>query len=128
MDAPSLVTAALLGSTGTPELKARLARILARLPRKTIRVRASEALRVDKRYRLREISCPIMCMHGRFDRLVRKKSLDEMTSIRPECQVRWFDASHMLLETHADAAAAAIRGGSGNLNASYKWNFRLNSA
>jgi hypothetical protein len=47
-------------------------------------------------------------LHGRFDRLVGKKCVEEITSAQPGCQVRWFDASHMLLETHADEAAKAI--------------------
>jgi hypothetical protein len=40
--------------------------------------------------------------------LVRKKYVDEILSIKPECQVQWFQAPHMLLETHPDAAADAI--------------------
>ncbi len=104
----SVVVAALLGSTGMPELKARLTRVLARVPREIIRARLAEVLRVDKLKRLREITCPMLCLHGRFDRLVTKKSLDEIRSAQPGCKVHWLDASHMLLETHADAAAEAI--------------------
>ena len=103
-----LVEAALLGSTGTPELKDRLSKLLARLPREIIRTRASEVLRVDKRNRLRQITCPILCLHGRFDRLVGRQCLEEITLAQPRCQVQWFDASHMLLETHTDAAVDAI--------------------
>jgi pimeloyl-[acyl-carrier protein] methyl ester esterase len=104
----SIVVRALLGSTGTPGLKSRLIQAWERLPREIIRARVSEALRVDKRNRLCEITCPMLCLHGRFDRLVSKKCVDEITSAQPGCQVRWFDASHMLLETHADEAAKAI--------------------
>ena len=104
----SLIAVALLGSAGTPELKARLNRVLARLPRQIIHARASEVLRVDKRNRLREIQCPVLCLQGRFDRLVRKKHLNEITSIQPRCQVRWLDAPHMLLESQPDAAVEAI--------------------
>ncbi|MGH6815446.1 MAG: alpha/beta fold hydrolase [Hyphomicrobiaceae bacterium] len=103
-----IVEAALLGSTGYPELKTRLGQLLARMPHEIVRARVAEVLRVDKRNRLREITCPMLCLQGRFDWLVRKKCLDEMTSIQPKCQVRWFYASHMLLETHACEAAEAI--------------------
>jgi pimeloyl-[acyl-carrier protein] methyl ester esterase len=103
-----IVEATLLGSTGSPELKARLGQILERLPREIIRARAAEALRVDKRNRLRDIICPMLCLQGRFDWLVSKKCLDEITSIQPTCQVRWFAAAHMLLETHPYEAAEAI--------------------
>jgi pimeloyl-[acyl-carrier protein] methyl ester esterase len=104
----SITVAALLGSTPAPELKAHLIQVLARLPRDLIRVRAFEVLRVDKRNRLREVRCPMLCLHGRLDRLVSKKYVDETLSAKPECQVRWFEAPHMLLETHPDAAADAI--------------------
>jgi pimeloyl-[acyl-carrier protein] methyl ester esterase len=104
----SIAVAALLGSTAAPELKAHLIQVLARLPRELIRVRAFEVLRVDKRNRLREVRCPMLCLHGRLDRLVRKKYVDEIVSAKPECQVHWFEAPHMLLETHPDDAANAI--------------------
>jgi pimeloyl-[acyl-carrier protein] methyl ester esterase len=103
-----LVAAALLGSAGTPDLKARFIQVLAKVPREIIRARALDVLGVDKRDRLRDVECPLLYLHGRFDWLVRKKCLDEIRSIQPKCQVRRFDASHMLLETHTDAAAEAI--------------------
>jgi pimeloyl-ACP methyl ester carboxylesterase len=104
----SIVAAALMGSAATPELKARLGRVLAGLPAEVIRVRASEVRRIDKRERLREVTCPVLCLYGRNDRLVRKKSREEIMSAQPECQIVWLDAPHILLETHADKAADAI--------------------
>ncbi len=104
----AIVEWALLGTTGDTELKAHLRKVLATLPREIVRFRAAEALRVDKRDRLRTIACPILCLQGRFDRLVRKKCLDEITSIQPRSQVRWFAASHMLMETHPREAAQSI--------------------
>lgn len=78
------------------------------MPREIIRVRAAEVLRVDKRHRLRDVECPLLCLLGRFDRFIRKKRLREIKAIRSDCQVRWFDAGHMLLETSPTAAAEAI--------------------
>jgi pimeloyl-[acyl-carrier protein] methyl ester esterase len=103
-----IVVAALLGSARKPDLTESLGRVLAKLPREVVRARASEVLRVDKRNRLRAVTCPMLCLHGRFDRLVRKKYLDEVTSSNPKCEVRMFDAPHMLLQTHAAEAATAI--------------------
>ncbi len=103
-----IVEASLLGSAGRPDLIESLHRVLAKLPREVIRARASEVLRVDKRDRLLAVTCPMLCLHGRYDRLVRKKYLDELTASRPTCEVRMFDAPHMLLETHPAEAAAAI--------------------
>jgi pimeloyl-ACP methyl ester carboxylesterase len=69
----SIVVSALLGRTGTDELKSHLMRVLMELPPKVIRARAAEVLRVDKRRRLREVKCPILQLHGRYDRLVSRK-------------------------------------------------------
>lgn len=104
----SIIVAALLGTTATPELRSRLIEVLDRLPREVIRVRASEVLRVDKRNRLREVRCPLLCLHGRHDRLVHRSLVDEIVSIKPACEVQWFDAPHMLLESHPGPAAKAI--------------------
>ena len=104
----TLVAAALMGSTATPTLKEHLRQILATLPRDIIRGRALEVLRVDKRDRLSEIKCPLLCLHGRSDRLVGKRHVDEIVTLRPGCQVRWLDSSHMLLATDTDRAASVI--------------------
>jgi hypothetical protein len=40
--------------------------------------------------------------------LVRKTYLHEITSLHPKCEVRMFDAPHMILETHAAKVATAI--------------------
>jgi pimeloyl-[acyl-carrier protein] methyl ester esterase len=103
-----LVEAALLGSAKRPDLKKTLRQVLATLPPEVIRTRASEVLRIDKRDRLRAVSCPILCLHARFDRLVSKKYLDEIASLRPHCEVRTLNAPHMVLETNPVEAASAI--------------------
>ena len=103
-----IIATALMGSTGTPELTARLHRILAALPREVLQFRAREALRVDKRNRLSEITCPVLCLHGRFDYLVNRRQVDEIATAQPRCQVHWLDSSHMLLATHSEAAVKAI--------------------
>jgi pimeloyl-ACP methyl ester carboxylesterase len=103
-----IIAATLMGSTATPELTARLRQVLTALPREILQFRAREALRVDKRDRLREITCPVLCLHGRFDYLVNRRQVDEIVTEQPRCQVDWFDSSHMLLATHPEAAAKAI--------------------
>lgn len=104
----SIVVAVLMGQTATPKLKAILGQILAKLPREIVQARAHDVLRVDKRGRLHEIKCPMLCLHGRLDRLVSKRHVDEIVTVQPGCQVRSLDASHMLLATHADAAVSVI--------------------
>jgi pimeloyl-[acyl-carrier protein] methyl ester esterase len=103
-----IIATALMGSTATPELTARLHRVLAALPREILQYRAREVLHVDKRNRLREITCPVLCLHGRFDYLVNRRQADEIVTAQPRCQVHWFDSAHMLLATHPEAAVKAI--------------------
>jgi len=112
----SVVVAVLMGSAATPAIKARLREVLATLPGDIIRTRARDVLRVDKRGRLAEIKRPMLCLHGRSDRLVRKRYVDEIVAARPDCQVRWLDSSHMLLATDTDAAAAVIEAFCGQLD------------
>ena len=99
-----------MGAAATAELKLRLRRTLARVPREIIRARAQDALRVDKRHRLREITHPVLCLNGRSDRLVRKRHVDEIVALQPACEVRWLDAPHMLLAMHVEDSAAVIAG------------------
>jgi pimeloyl-ACP methyl ester carboxylesterase len=103
-----LIATALMGSTATPELTARLHQVLATLPHEILQFRAREVLRVDKRDRLREITCPVLCLHGRFDYLVNRRQVDEIVIAQPRCQMHWFDSAHMLLATHPEAAVKAI--------------------
>jgi pimeloyl-ACP methyl ester carboxylesterase len=103
-----VVAATLMGSTSTPELADRLNKVLADLPREILQFRAREALRVNKRHRLSETKCPVLCLHGRLDRLVTRKQVNEIVAAQPRCEVQWLDSSHMLLATHSEAAAAAI--------------------
>ena len=112
----SLIIAALMGPAATTETKERLRQVLAALPSKILQARARDALRVDKLNRLGEITCPLLCLHGRSDRLVRKKFVDEIVAARPDCQVQWLDSPHMLLATDTDAAAAVIETFCGQLD------------
>lgn len=106
----SIIVAVLMGSAATPRLRVHLRQVLATLPRKIIRARAQEVLRVDKRGRLPDIKCPVLCLHGRSDRLVSKRRVAEIVAALPGCQLRWLDSSHMLLATHTKAAAGVIEG------------------
>jgi pimeloyl-ACP methyl ester carboxylesterase len=104
----NVIIAALMGSAATPKLKKLLRQVLAALPREIVRARLQDVLRVDRRDRLREVACPTLCIHGRSDRLVSKKYVNEIVAARPGCQVHWLESSHMLLATDAGAAADLI--------------------
>ena len=104
----SIVEAILMGDAGTPEIKAALGRALSEVSGEVIQYRAVQALSVDHRHFLREVTCPVLCLTGRRDRLVRYHNTRLIEASLPICEVRIFDAPHMLLETHTVAAAEAI--------------------
>ena len=47
-------------------------------------------------------------MHGSSDHLIGKRQVAEIVAARPDCELRRMDGPHMLLATHANAAAAVI--------------------
>jgi pimeloyl-ACP methyl ester carboxylesterase len=104
----SLIVAALMGTAAAPRLGERLRQVLAGLPREIIQARLRDVLRVDKLKQLSETRCPVLCLHGRKDRLARKRHVDDIVAARPDCEVHWLDGPHMLLATHTDAAARVI--------------------
>jgi pimeloyl-[acyl-carrier protein] methyl ester esterase len=105
---PSKIIDAALLNSGATALRARLREVREKLPPEIIQARTAEVLRVDKRSRLAQVACPVLCLHGRFDRVTGKRCLRQILAAQPQCQVRWLDAPHMLLETHPDEAAKAI--------------------
>ncbi|XUM24758.1 hypothetical protein ACRAVF_11145 [Bradyrhizobium oligotrophicum S58] len=78
-----LIVAVLLGAAATPTLKLRLMDVLRSLPAAVLRARAEEALRVDKRDRLATTTCPILCLHGSSDRLIRRRQIAEILRREP---------------------------------------------
>lgn len=103
-----MIVFGLMGRWATPAIKFRLSEVLAKLPRDVVQVRVREVLQVDTRDRLRRTKCPLLCLHGRRDRLVRKKSVAEIVDARSDAVVHCLDAPHMLLTTNAVEAAALI--------------------
>jgi pimeloyl-ACP methyl ester carboxylesterase len=103
-----LMVTMIMGSAAERSLRLRLTEVLRSLPAELLQARAKDALRVDKRDRLARTTCPTLCLHGRSDRLIGRKQIAEILAARPDCQLRELDAPHMLLATHADAAAAII--------------------
>jgi pimeloyl-ACP methyl ester carboxylesterase len=103
-----IISRALLGSAGTVELKQRVSRVLKGLKVDVVRARLKAVMEADKLERLRDVPCPVLSIHGRFDRLVGMRSVDEIRSVQPACQVLSLDGPHMLLETHPLECAVAI--------------------
>lgn len=74
-------------------------------------VRASrlrEALAVDVRPQLAELTCPVLYLKGTRDRLILARSLREITKANPAVRVERFDAPHILLQMRPDDCWRAI--------------------
>ncbi|WP_374940826.1 alpha/beta fold hydrolase [Bradyrhizobium sp. SRS-191] len=101
-----MISMVLIGSAAPSDLKLRLSDVLSAVPRDIIRARANDVLRVDRRSRLSQTRCPMLCLHGSRDWMVHPRYVAEFLALRPDCQLKWLDAPHMLLATHVNAAAA----------------------
>ena len=71
-------------------------------------LRAREVFDLDAVEALRACSVPILYLVGGRDRIVSRRSLDEIRSIRPDVRVETFDAPHLVLQTRPAEAAQAI--------------------
>jgi pimeloyl-ACP methyl ester carboxylesterase len=70
--------------------------------------RAREALRIDVRGRLCEVSVPILLLSPRRDRLIRTDVAGEVRALRPDAQVEVLDTPHMILQRAPHASLALI--------------------
>jgi pimeloyl-ACP methyl ester carboxylesterase len=105
------VNAVMLGkfARAHPAIVQELRKTFTRVSAAVLRLRMAEALRVDKRPQLAAMSCPLLYLAGINDRLIRRQCLRAILAVRPDTQVRQFDAPHMLLETDTTEAASVIR-------------------
>jgi pimeloyl-ACP methyl ester carboxylesterase len=102
------IEAVMLGAHGTPEAIAALRQVSAALPREVLQARARAALTVDVRRLLAETKCPVLCLHGRSDWLIRAKCAREIVKLRPDATMVWLEGAHNLLMTHIEAATREI--------------------
>jgi pimeloyl-[acyl-carrier protein] methyl ester esterase len=98
----------LLGSSVERDLKERVRRVIKRLHPAVVKARMTAVLTVDKLDVLREVGCPILCLRGHDDRLVGERSIEEIRSVQPTCQIQSLNGPHMLLETRPRECADAI--------------------
>ncbi len=104
----SWIEAVMLGSHGTPENVAELRRVSAALPRAVLQGRARAAVSVDVSRLLAATTCPVLCLHGRSDWLIRSKCAREIVRLRLDARMVWLDGAHNLLMTHISEAAREI--------------------
>lgn len=103
-----LIEWVMLGGVHRPKLRRDFRRLLGDLDWKVMQSRAIEALRSNHEQRFRQLTCPVLCLAGRHDRLMGRRSVAAIRAARPDVEVHWLDAPHMLLETHPVESAALI--------------------
>jgi pimeloyl-ACP methyl ester carboxylesterase len=99
----------LYGRHGSVELRSLLFEALGKLPRATLAQRAKAMRLVDVRAALDWVEAPIVYLHGREDRLIRRPSYrDSGAEAVFGRRTDWLDAPHMLLETHPNESASIV--------------------
>ena len=71
--------------------------------------RVREALAVDVRRELAALECPVLCLRGTRDPLIRSRSLRAIQQARPTVSVREFDAPHLLLQVDPSGCWKAMQ-------------------
>jgi pimeloyl-[acyl-carrier protein] methyl ester esterase len=103
-----LLRAALLGREPAGVLAAPLGHTIAKVAPAVLARRLREVLRVEVRAELAGTRCPLLCLHGRHDRLVPPRLLRHVRKARPDARIELLEAPHMLLETRVEDAALSI--------------------
>lgn len=70
--------------------------------------RVRELLVVDATQALLRCPAPILYLGGRHDRLVRRSATAKLQSIRPDLDIVWLEAPHLVLQRQPQAAASII--------------------
>ncbi|HEY0635607.1 MAG TPA: alpha/beta fold hydrolase [Gammaproteobacteria bacterium] len=104
----SLLNFFLLGRFSTEKLRTRLARVLAMVAPEVLRERALAALSVDESTRLGHVRAPLLYLRARQDRVVGRRSAEQILAGVPDAQMLEFAAPHFLLQVIPEACAATV--------------------
>ncbi len=74
----------------------------------TLASRVAEIRRVDVLRELQALSCPILYLKAKHDRLVPPAASRRIAALRPDAEIIELPAPHMILQTQAEQAWAAI--------------------
>jgi pimeloyl-ACP methyl ester carboxylesterase len=103
-----LMYAILRGRNTDPSLNMEIEKILTEMAPEVRSKRLNEVADADVGDRLKAVQCPILVLHGTKDWLVPRTSPVKSVKSDPNATIALFEAPHMLLQTHARAAARAI--------------------
>lgn len=78
------------------------------VPAEVLAFRMRSVLNVDVRRAFAACRVPILYLLGKQDRLVRRRSVDEMLKIQPDMRVAEIDGPHLLLQREPDKCFEAI--------------------
>ncbi len=103
------VSMILLRRYSTPSLRALLRRTRSVVAADVLAHRIGSVLRVDVTTQLAECPVPILCLRARHDLIVPARSTEIIRKINPTVTLRELPASHALLQTQPQLAAAELR-------------------
>lgn len=98
-----------LGPEASDEQVAGFAALLDTVAPEVLAGRLAEIRRVDVRAELAAAKVPVAYLRARQDRMVGRRMLEEVRGILPGVRVCEVDGPHILLLTHPEASAAALR-------------------
>ena len=104
-----IVSLILLWKYTTPPLRALLRRARSVVAPDVLAHRLGCALRVDVTTQLADCHVPILCLRARHDLIVPARSSEIIRKINPTVTLRELPASHALLQTQPQLAAAELR-------------------
>lgn len=99
---------ALVGKDSTPRLSALLRASLLRVSAAVMRTRAKAALGVNVESKLAQIEVPTIYLRATRDRVIARKTADDMKGVFSQLRIVDFDAPHFLLQTKPQQVAEAI--------------------
>jgi pimeloyl-ACP methyl ester carboxylesterase len=83
-------------------------RAVAAVPPAVLAHRSTEALGVDVRNALARVEVPILFLAPTRDRLIRPDAHADVRSVRPDAEIAFLDAPHMVLQRSPQASLARI--------------------
>ncbi len=99
----------LLGRHMTRTLRERFASTLATVAPEVLRLRAQQALLVDRSALLAQIRVPTLCLHAREDQLISNRATRNLAGRMADARIVEFDAPHFLLQVRPLESAAALQ-------------------
>lgn len=99
----------LVGKDASKELIKQCCRVIQTTNPETMASRIRSVVNVNVSQELLNCSVPILYLCAKADKIVSRKSLDEIKTLRPDVEVALIDAPHFLLQHAPHAAIAAIK-------------------